>query len=334
MVVVGAAVSLHKQARMVQEPPRIASAVGDKATATPPPATLATPEPAASNRDLSPAPSAEKKLAANAAPAPIAAAQQPTRAKSAPTAAPALSKQLATPELAESREMAASSAPARADNRPSAPPVSQMADAVTPTAKSGELDKKAERATEQVEVSAAIASDQLADKAAPALEVAQATTGKAKDATQKAKAPAAGMVGGAMVANGRLARSEAVDNELKSSSASNAVLPRWTLSSDGSLQRSLDAGKTWQTIPVPGKVTFRALAAVGAEIWVGGPSGTLYHSSDAGEHWMQVKPVSAGKPLTAGIIGVEFTDARHGKLTTTGGETWTTTDGGQNWQTK
>ena len=49
---------------------------------------------------------------------------------------------------------------------------------------------------------------------------------------------------------------------------------------------------------------------------------------------MQVKPVADGKSLTADIIGVEFTDARHGKLTTAANETWTTTDGGQNWQTK
>lgn len=323
VVVVGAAVSLHKQASMVQEAPRSPSAVPEKAAATPSSAAPAAPGPAESNRDLSAAPAAGKKLAANMAPAPISAAQQPARDKGGLTAAPALSKQLGAPEAAS-----------RADNRPSTPPVSQMADAVSPSAQSGELDKKEAQATEQAEASSARSDDRLASTPAPALEVAQATTGKAKDASQKAKAPAPGMVGGAMTANAKLARSEAAQNELKSNYVANLVLPRWTLSSDGSLQRSLDAGKTWQTIPVPGNVTFRALAAVGVEIWVGGAKGALCHSSDAGEHWVQVQPVADGKPLTSDIIGVEFTDARHGKLTTTSGETWTTTDGGQTWSKK
>ena len=335
VVVVGAAISLHKLARMPQEAPRSASAVPEKAAATPSSATLAAPEPAQPKRDLYAARDAEKKLTANAATAPISAAQQPARAKGNLTAAaPALSKQLGAPEIAESREVAASSAPARADNRPSTPPAAQMADAVSPSAKSAELDKKEARATEQVEVSAAPSYGQVAPKPAPTVEGAQATTGKAKDASQETKAPVAGVVGGSITANAKLARSEAAEDELKATHASNLILPRWTLSSDGTLQRSLDAGKTWQPISVPGHGTFRALAAVGAEIWVGGAKGALYHSSDAGERWMQVKPVADGKSLTADIIGVEFTDARHGKLTTAANETWTTTDGGQNWQTK
>jgi len=111
------------------------------------------------------------------------------------------------------------------------------------------------------------------------------------------------------------------------------IVPRWTLSSDGTLQRSLDSGRTWATIPVAGNSVFRALAAVGSDIWVGGSAGSLYRSMDAGEHWLQVKPASSGKVLTADIIGVEFTDANHGKLTTADEQIWTTTDAGQTWQT-
>jgi len=110
-------------------------------------------------------------------------------------------------------------------------------------------------------------------------------------------------------------------------------VPRWTLSSDGTLQRSFDAGKTWATIPVAGNSVFRALAAVGANIWVGGSGGSLYRSADAGEHWLKVSPASSGKVLTADIIGVEFTDANHGKLTTADEQIWTTADAGQTWQT-
>jgi hypothetical protein len=335
VVVVGAAVTLHfgKRATMAPEAPATASAVEEKSAATLP--MPAAPEPAQPKRDLYAARDAEKKLTANAATAPISAAQQAARAKGDLTAAaPALSKQLGVPGLAESREVATHVTAARSDNRPPTPPASQMADAVSPSAKSAELDKKEAGATEQVEVSAAPSYDEVAPKPAPPLEVAQATTGKAKDASQKTKAPAAGVVGGAITANAKQARSETAENELKSSYASNLVIPRWTLSSDGTLQRSLDAGKTWQPVSVPGHGTFRALAAVGAEIWVGGAKGALYHSADIGEHWVQLKPIADGKSLTADIIGVEFTDARHGKLTTAANETWTTTDGGQSWQTK
>ena len=112
------------------------------------------------------------------------------------------------------------------------------------------------------------------------------------------------------------------------------LAPRWTLSPDGVLERSMDAGRTWETISVPATSALRALAAVGPDIWVGGAAGALYHSSDMGRHWVAITPAADGKPLTADIIGVTFTDAAHGKLTTANEETWTTSDAGQSWQKK
>jgi hypothetical protein len=109
-------------------------------------------------------------------------------------------------------------------------------------------------------------------------------------------------------------------------------VPRWTLSSDGTLQRSLDSGRSWQTIPVSSQTIFRALAANGQDIWVGGAAGTLLHSSDAGQHWMQVRPTVNGEVLADDIIGVEFRDGLHGKLTSARQETWITADAGQTWQ--
>jgi Photosynthesis system II assembly factor YCF48/Putative zinc-finger len=165
-------------------------------------------------------------------------------------------------------------------------------------------------------------------KAAPAeLEI---TPGKAKDAPLQAQA---GLVrNGAQALAGRsMADASSTKNdELRSRAKS---VPRWTLSSDGTLQRSFDAGKTWATIPVAGNSVFRALAAVGADIWVGGSRGSLYRSIDAGEHWLKVQPSTGGKMLTADIIGVEFTDTNHGKLTTADEQIWITADAGQTWQT-
>jgi photosystem II stability/assembly factor-like uncharacterized protein len=104
------------------------------------------------------------------------------------------------------------------------------------------------------------------------------------------------------------------------------------LSSDGTLQRSLDSGRTWQSIPVSSKTIFRALAANGLDIWVGGSGGALFHSSDAGQQWKQVRPAANGETLADDIIGVEFTDLLHGKLTTSSEEVWVTADAGQTWQ--
>ena len=106
---------------------------------------------------------------------------------------------------------------------------------------------------------------------------------------------------------------------------------RWTLSPDGSVQRSLDSGKTWQTIPVAGNIVFRALAANDSDIWVGGSAGALFHSADAGQHWDQIKPSVDGKPLAADIIGLKFSDALHGSLTTSSSQIWNTSDGGSSW---
>ena len=114
-----------------------------------------------------------------------------------------------------------------------------------------------------------------------------------------------------------------------------SIMPRWTLSSDGTLLlRSFDNGKTWQSIPVAGRVVFRALSAIGPEVWIGGSAGALYHSSDSGQHWQKVEPAAGGRILVADIIALEFTDPQHGKLTTANHEIWITADAGQSWQPK
>src|SRR5436190_4549382 len=161
------------------------------------------------------------------------------------------------------------------------------------------------------------------------VEVADAGPGKAKDAKDsRMKAPMAvsSGVGGAAAP---VTANQMIESRAELNRAVN-LTPRWNLSSEGMLQRSFD-GKTWQTVPVADNAVFRAVSAVGPEIWVGGNGGSLYHSSDNGQHWTQVKPAVNGSPLTADIVGIEFADAQHGKLTTGNRETWTTSDAGQSW---
>jgi hypothetical protein len=142
-----------------------------------------------------------------------------------------------------------------------------------------------------------------------------------------------------------------------------APAPRWTINSAGGLKRSFDQGNTWQDVDVDanpasiaatsfeiaGKTSrakrkdgekvaqklapaFRAVAATGPEVWAGGSSGLLYHSLDAGDHWTRVVPASVGAMLTGDIVGLEFPDLQHAKVSTSTAEIWTTSDDGQTWQ--
>ncbi len=141
-------------------------------------------------------------------------------------------------------------------------------------------------------------------------------------------------------------------------------IPRWTINSAGSLQRSFDQGNTWQIVDVnanpasfhgaasvdlsaeparakakdadlksaPAAITFRAVAANGTDVWAGGSGAALYHSADAGNHWTRVFPSAASVVLTGDVISLDFPDAQHGKVSTSNAEVWTTGDSGQTWQ--
>jgi hypothetical protein len=115
--------------------------------------------------------------------------------------------------------------------------------------------------------------------------------------------------------------------------------PRWTITATGGLQRSFDAGKTWVDVNVNGNdgqaeknVVFRAVAAIGPEVWAGGSGATLYHSSDSGTRWQQVFPLASGTQPTGDITDIQFSSPLSGKVATSTGEVWTTSDNGQSWQ--
>lgn len=156
--------------------------------------------------------------------------------------------------------------------------------------------------------------------------------GKAKAATVPASA---GIVNPAAPAPARVETPipgvVPVPPNTKSAFLSRGDVSRWTISFDGQLQHSTDSGRTWQPVVVAEKATFRALSANGPDIWVGGAQGLLYHSTDAGGHWTQVKPAAGDLPLSVDIAAIEFTDPRHGKVTTAGGEVWLTADAGRTW---
>src|ERR1700677_4204448 len=138
---------------------------------------------------------------------------------------------------------------------------------------------------------------EMAD-ARPAL--AGVVPGKAKDAiAEQPDDPSEKSVNA--LSPGTMALAQGANNAANPANLS----PRWTLSSDGTLQRSLDSGRTWRKIPVPAQATLRALAANGLDIWVGGSGGALFHSSDAGRRWTRVRPVVNGHALPAELMGVQ-----------------------------
>ncbi len=135
---------------------------------------------------------------------------------------------------------------------------------------------------------------------------------------------------------------------------------KWSISADGALQRSFDAGNTWVYVNVNPEqaasrskvastaentyennkskvkaqlnMVFRAVTANGTEVWAGGSSAMLYHSRDSGSHWARVLPSSSGATLTGDITSIEFSDAQHGRIATSTREIWITADAGQTWQ--
>jgi hypothetical protein len=160
-------------------------------------------------------------------------------------------------------------------------------------------------------------------------------------ATAKAKEVAPGKedlkanVAQAPVFGGMLAQKKTsveAETSLRANENHTELSPRWTVAADGSLQFSRDQGKTWNRAAVGEKDTkFRAVAVIGSQVWAGGSKGSLFHSVDRGSTWIRVKPSWDGFTLADDITSLDFSDARHGKVSTANHEVWTTADGGQTW---
>jgi hypothetical protein len=270
----------------------------------------------------------------------------PSSALQATNAPIAKQKVDAPPLLEEKREMAAIAKPASvapaarndslrdADNKPleqlkkqgsrgdGAAMLAQKSEIVSGKLAEQRPNRRPDQRNDELDKSQTV--DVTASAAPVNNESNQVVPGRAKDSAAE---PAANMRAGI---GGGIAPAAAL--QARAASALPVIAPRWTLTSEGTLQRSLDFGRSWQTIPVASQASFRALAASGRDIWVGGAKGALYHSSNAGLNWTQVQPVAAGQTLADDIIGVEFPDPLHGKVTSSSKEIWTTEDGGQSWR--
>ncbi len=113
---------------------------------------------------------------------------------------------------------------------------------------------------------------------------------------------------------------------------------RWTVSAIGVVQRSFDGGKTWQDLTIHEGVRFRAVAAQDGSVWAGGNGGWLFHSSDGGQTWTPhsltapgyqslVPGAPAPEPPAFDILRIDITPSGQVSVTTSQGQTFTSTDG-------
>ena len=110
-----------------------------------------------------------------------------------------------------------------------------------------------------------------------------------------------------------------------------ALAATWQLSG-GTLQRSLDAGASWQTV-LRADHPLLCHSARGPDIWAAGQAGTVFHSSDGGVTWTELHPAVMDQLLTADITGIAFQKPGEAVLTS-GGESWITMDNGKTWTKK
>ena len=92
------------------------------------------------------------------------------------------------------------------------------------------------------------------------------------------------------------------------------------------VQRSTDAGSTWQTQETGASLTLTAGASPSPSVcWLVGPAGTVLLSTD-GRSWRRL-----AFPEAADLASVTATDDKTATVTTSDGRTFSTTDGGLTW---
>jgi hypothetical protein len=78
----------------------------------------------------------------------------------------------------------------------------------------------------------------------------------------------------------------------------------WAIAA-GVLQRSVDAGQTWQ-ITLRADRPLLSYASRDKDVWAGGEAGALFHSVDGGATWTQVQPSIKGQALSSDITQIDI----------------------------
>jgi len=105
------------------------------------------------------------------------------------------------------------------------------------------------------------------------------------------------------------------------------AITNWRISSSGSVQRELAPGN-WETSLDKPHTAFTVVAAVGQDIWAGGTHGALYHSVDGGKTWRPIFLPGIGDQTVTAIEfrdvwhGQVSTPEHHSWTTTDRGDHW------------
>jgi hypothetical protein len=106
----------------------------------------------------------------------------------------------------------------------------------------------------------------------------------------------------------------------------------WSLGASGTIQKSSDGGRTWQSIHLSDDAQLYALSANGPNVWAGGAGGVLFHSADDGLHWTPVIVDDGEVRLAGTITGIEALSERSIRLKVRSEVGWVTSDGGLHWR--
>jgi len=169
---------------------------------------------------------------------------------------------------------------------------------------------------------------------APSVAAEESNTGVGRGQAAAAKSAQRGAAMGSFGLGARASMSEMRASHKDKGIEAGSPATRWTVSSEGQVQRSMDAGKTLEQIQVGHGTKFLTVAALGTDVWAGGTGGALYHSVDGGATWNRASINVEGTAVTESIMEIQLSAAQHLTVTTASGAQWASEDGSLHWQKK
>jgi hypothetical protein len=217
-------------------------------------------------------------------------------------------------DAARGREVAAAATEPQKSKIAAAPPA-------PPEEKTGAEQDRAGQRREAVRAAAAPGS---AGEAAE-LSASKQAGGKAAEGKLAEAQPGAAVFGAATPLRAKANRAAVSSAPVLVVSPTRAVL--WRIGAGGRIERSRDAGRTWQAQASNADADLLAGSAPAETVcWLVGRAGTILRTLD-GEHWEKIS-----SPAAADWTAVKAQDGLHASISAAGGETYATKDGGRTWQ--
>ena len=124
---------------------------------------------------------------------------------------------------------------------------------------------------------------------------------------------------------------ESADDRLEASAATVLIQTpspsvQWRLAPSGLVERTTDAGASWEAQAVaPGLEPLAGSAPSGSVCWIVGRAGAIFRTTD-GQAWERVTA-----PETVDFVAIDATDSSRAVVTSAGGTSYATSDGGRTW---